>query len=529
MNRKHESFLDLIIYQIYPKSFKDTNGDGIGDIKGVIEKLDYLCDLGINAIWLCPCYKSPNYDNGYDIADFRDISEDYGTLEDIKELIAEMHKRGMKLIMDLVPNHTSTEHKWFIESRKSKENPYSDYYYWFDTPPNDWQSMFLGSAWQYDEARQQYYLHSYAIEQADLNWDNPQVVKEMQDIVDFWVDLGVDGFRCDVIDQISKNFDGRNCFGPNLHKYINALFGREKTKHLFTVGECWADDIDEINRHIKEDRGELSTLFQFDHLDCGRIKDKKFDKVEPDLKFLRDTLAKWVLLAQKNDILYSIFTDNHDNGMLLSRVGSKKLRYESATMLAAMFYLTKGVPFIFQGQEFGVWDSNFPDISFFNDVESVNRYNTYLAEGASPAQAIEKVNFGSRDNARRPMAWDMGENGGFTSGDKTWIPLGSNIKEINLESDLKSEKSIFKFYKQLLKIRKENTAFTKGEFKVLSSDEDNFFVYQREFEGASFTVVCNFREASEINEKFLKGEKILSNYNNETNVFAPFETAVFKI
>ena len=249
----------------------DTNGDGIGDLRGIISKLDYLCDLGINAIWLCPCYKSPNKDNGYDVADYREIMDEFGTMEDMRVLIDEMHSRGMKLIMDLVPNHTSDKHKWFLESKKSKDNPYSDYYYWFDKPINEWRASFGGSVWEYVKERDQYYLHSYTIGQPDLNWDTPAVVKEMQDVVDFWVDMGADGFRIDVIDQISKDFEkGRNCFGPNLHKYINALFGREKASRLFTVGECWANDIEEIKRHIGEDRNELSTLFQFDHLEAGR-------------------------------------------------------------------------------------------------------------------------------------------------------------------------------------------------------------------------------------------------------------------
>ncbi|MBQ2388339.1 MAG: glucohydrolase, partial [Clostridia bacterium] len=341
MDKKFENFLDLVIYQIYPRSFKDTNGDGIGDIKGVIEKLDYLVDLGVNAIWLCPCYKSPNHDNGYDIADYRDIMDEFGTMDDMKTLISEMHKRGMKLIMDLVPNHTSNEHKWFIESRKSKDNPYSDYYYWFDKPVNDWQSMFGGSAWEYDESRKQYYLHSYTVEQPDLNWDNPKVIKEMQDVVDFWVDMGVDGFRCDVIDQISKDFEkGNNFFGPNLHKYIYALFDREKTSHLFTVGECWAGDIEEIKRHSLPERGELTTLFQFNHLDCGRAN--KFNRKDDSLKTVRDILVNWQLLNQKNGLVHSLFTDNHDNSLFISRAGNdKELRYESATCIATMFYLLK--------------------------------------------------------------------------------------------------------------------------------------------------------------------------------------------
>lgn len=527
MNSKHESFLDLVIYQIYPRSFNDSNNDGIGDIPGIIEKLDYLRDLGVNAIWLCPCYKSPNYDNGYDISDYRDIMDEFGTFDDIKKLISEMNARDMKLIMDLVPNHTSSEHKWFKESRKSKDNPYSDYYYWYDEPINDWNAVFGGSVWEYDEQRKQYYLHSYTVQQPDLNWDNPKVIKEMQDIVDFWIDQGVAGFRCDVIDQISKDFEGgENCFGPNLHKYINALFGREKTKDIFTVGECWVHDIDEIKRHIGEGRGELSTLFQFDHQNCGRVG--KWIRKPETLKALRDILVKWQTLTQEQDLLYSIFTDNHDQNLLISRIGDdKELRYESATCIAAMMYLLKGVPFIYQGQEFGVTGSEYDDISCFDDVECINKFDELMESGETKEDAMAKINFGSRDNARRPMAWDNSKNFGFSEAEP-WIPIHSRGAEINLENDLKSEKSIHNFYKKLLGIRKENAAFRKGEFKTLSTPDDNFFVYTRSCNDRCFTVVCNFEEPCKIDSKYLCGEKILSNYNDTSDMFRPYEIAVYR-
>ena len=498
MNAKYEKFLELVIYQVYPRSFQDSNNDGIGDIPGLIQRLDYLCELGVNAIWLCPCYKSPNHDNGYDISDYCDIMDEFGTMDDIRTLIREMHARDMKLIMDLVPNHTSDEHRWFIESRKSKDNPYSDYYYWFDEPLNDWQSMFGGSAWEYDKTRGQYYLHSYTVQQPDLNWDNPAVVKEMQDVVDFWVDLGVDGFRCDVIDQISKDFEnGRNCFGPNLHKYIHALFGREKTEHLFTVGECWAEDIEEIRLHIAEDRGELSTLFQFEHLDVGRGKDK-FTRMPGSLAEVRDVLVKWQTLTQENDLLYSLFTDNHDNSTFISRVEDDRgLRYEAATCLAAMFYLLRGVPFLYQGQEFGITASSYEDISSFDDIESINAYRAYLDEGLTKEEALARINFGGRDNARRPMPWDNTENGGF-SGGKPWIPLSSRVHEINLENDRKSEKSVFRFYQALLALRRENPAFLRGKFTNLSKESDTYFMYERTLGSDSFTVICNFENDSVI-------------------------------
>ena len=531
MNKKYEEFLDLVIYQVYPRSFKDSNDDGIGDIPGLMGKLDYLKELGINAIWICPCYKSPNHDNGYDISDYCDIMDEFGTMEDMRALIREMHARDMKLIMDLVPNHTSDEHKWFIESRKSKDNPYSDYYYWADEPVNNWDSMFGGTAWEYDKIRGQYYLHSYTVQQPDLNWDNPAVVKEMQDIVDFWIDQGVDGFRCDVIDQISKDFEGgRNCFGPNLHKYIHALFGREKAAHLFTVGECWAGDIEEIKLHIAEERGELSTLFQFDHLEVGR-SENKFIQRPGSLAEVRDILIKWQMLTQESDLLYSLFTDNHDNSIFISRVANdRELRYESATCLAAMFYLLRGVPFIYQGQEFGITSSSYEDIAFFDDIESINAYNACLAEGSTKEEALAGINFGGRDNARRPMSWDSSGNGGFSKV-SPWIPLGSRAKEINLEEDLKAEKSVFRFYQALLKLRKENAAFRQGKFKVLSQESDSYFIYERILENDRFTVVCNFENNAVIADRKKRGTLVLSNYTdtaNDSDIFRPYEIAVYK-
>ncbi len=527
ISEQYKEFLGYIIYQIYPRSFLDTNGDGIGDINGVTEKLDYLKELGVNAIWMCPCYKSPNEDNGYDIADYRDIMDEFGTLEDVKRLIDQMHKRNMKLIMDLVPNHTSSEHKWFQASRKSKDNPYSDYYYWVDTPPNDWQSAFGGSAWEYDAVREQYYLHSYAVKQPDLNWENPRVVEEMQAVVDFWVGLGVDGFRCDVIDQISKDWEnGRNCFGPQLHDHIRALFGREEVQHIFTVGECWAGEIEEIIRHSAYERGELTTLFQFDHLNCGR--EGKWDGKADSLKAVRDIIANWQTLNQQYDLVHSLFTDNHDNAPFISRAGNdKELRYESATCIAAMFYMLRGVPFIYQGQEFGLVSSQHRSIDEFGDIESINMYNM-LCETMSPEEALEKINFGSRDNPRRPMCWS-GEKGYGFSDAKPWIAYHSRADEIHLEADRKSEKSVFAFYRDLLHLRKENDAVLYGNFTVLSNPEDDFFVYAREYEGKRFIVVCNFEKENHIAVE-TSGNIVLSNYKREgiCGIYRPYETVIIE-
>lgn len=529
LTEKYKDFLSWHIYQIYPRSFCDSNGDGIGDLRGVISKLDYLKDLGINAIWLCPCYKSPNEDNGYDVADYRDIMDEFGTMEDIKELIAQMHQRDMKLIMDLVPNHTSSRHKWFQESRKSRDNPYSDYYYWFDSPPNDWQSMFGGSAYSFDESRGQYYLRTYAKGQPDLNWENPRVVQEMQDVVDFWVDLGVDGFRVDVIDQISKNFDGANCFGPHLHEYIKAMFGREKTKHLFTVGECWAGDIEEVCRHAAAERDELSTLFQFEHQDVGRAG--KFDPKTTRLAEFWRRLVKWENLMQDHELLYSLFTDNHDNGWLLGRLcGREELRYEAATCIASMVYLLRGVCFIYQGQEIGMVNAHYDSIEEFDDVESINMY-TELCKTMTPAEAIGKINFGGRDNTRRPMCWNGGENGGFTTG-KPWIPLHSRYQQINLEADQAAQKSVWRFYRDLLHLRLATPALTAGSFEPLTQTGLNYCAFTRTLGEEKILVVCNFEEENEICLEGAAGQLLLSNYGLKEKsgcAYKPYEVAVFRV
>ena len=529
LSGKYRDFLRWVIYQVYPRSFMDGNGDGIGDLPGLLSRLDYLKDLGVNAVWLCPCYKSPNQDNGYDISDYREIMDEFGTLEDMKALIAGLHARGMKLIMDLVPNHTSTAHRWFQESRKGRDNPYSDFYYWFDAPPNDWQSMFGGSAWAFDELRGQYYLHSYAVGQADLNWDNPAVVRAMQDVVDYWVDLGADGFRVDVIDQISKDFEGgRNCFGPRLHEFIHALFGREKTAGLFTVGECWAGDIDEVRRHCAADRGELSTLFQFDHMAVGRAD--KFTPRADSLKTLRDVLVKWQGLTAREGLLYSLFTDNHDNAPMLSRAADDgPMRYESACCLAAMVYLLRGVPFIYQGQELGLVSPRYDGIECFDDIESHNAYAEFCRT-LSPAQALEKINFGSRDNARRPFAWDGSAFGGF-SPVRPWIAPHSRLGEINLEADLASGRSVFRFYQALLKLRRETPAFLEGELRVLSREEDDYFAYTRELDGERWAVVCNFERAQAIRLPFACEAPALASLGRGAldGDYRPYECAVARI
>jgi len=521
--QKYKDFSSWIVYQIYPRSFMDSNHDGIGDLGGILQKLDYLKDLGINAIWICPCYKSPNVDNGYDVEDYRDIMDEFGTMDDMKTLIAAAHERGIRVIMDLVPNHTSDQHRWFLESKKSRDNEYSDYYYWFDEIPNDWQSTFFGSAYEYCEERGQYYLHSYAIGQPDLNWTNPKVVKEMQDVVDFWVDLGVDGFRIDVIDQISKDFNGRNALGPHLHEYIQALFGREKTAHLFTVGECtWGVDMEEVKRHCAAERNELTTLFQFEHITLGR--DGKYVPKKQSLKELRDILVYWQTIADENDLLYSLFTDNHDQPQYVSRMGNEELRYESATCIASMLYTLRGIPFIYQGQEYGSLMPHYDRIEDFDDIECIRHYHEEVPEIGEEA-ALVHTNFGSRDNTRRPMCWDGSEFGGFSTV-QPWITPHSRLQEINLQSDKAADKSVFRFYQALLKLRRETPAILYGSLKVLSSQDDPFFMFEREYEGDKLTIVCNFEEPSRITVP--EGEVVLANSENQTDAFAPYEVRIVR-
>ncbi len=524
LSEKQKAFYDLVVYQIYPRSFLDTNGDGVGDLQGVREKLDYIQSLGANAIWLTPCYKSPNEDNGYDIADYTDIAEEYGTLEDWKALVADMHSRGMKIIMDFVANHTSAEHRWFRESRKSKDNPYRDYYYWADQPLNDWNSTFGGSAWQYDEATKQYYLHSYAVGQPDLNWENPKVREEMAKIIDFWVDLGVDGFRCDVLDQISKDFvNNQNRLGPHLHEYIQFLFGREKTKHLFTVGECWGADEANIKLFVDGDRDELSCLFQFDHMLVGYTGQYYCDPFTLD--DVRDVLVRWQNNSQKNELLYTLFFENHDRPRSVSRFGNEQeRRYESATMLATMLFLQKGVPFIFQGQEIGVTNSCFDSIDAFDDIEAKNFYRANL-EALGEEEVLRRLNFGSRDNARHPMPWD--ENSGSA---KSWIVPYSRGGEIHVKHDLSSEKSIYRFYQQLFVLRKDVSAFRHGTYEDLTNGREGMYLYSRTLGVETYLVVCNFDKERPLSfEK--EGKVFLSNMGRSSisGVYAPYECAVFQL
>ena len=527
MKEKYTNFLDLIFYQIYPRSFYDSNNDGTGDIRGITEKIPYLRELGINAVWLSPHYKSPNNDGGYDISDYRAVQEEFGNMDDFKEMLTELHKNGIKLIVDFVPNHTSTEHFWFKEARKSKDNPYRDFYFWADKPLNDWIAC-CESAWKYDEVAGQYYLHCFDPTQADLNWENPRVREEMKAVVDFWTELGVDGFRCDVMDMISKDWENnRVSKGPHLHEYINEVFGRENVAHLFTVGECWGANISNIKMLTDEDRGELSTVFQFEHINrncTGRFTPKEFTLSE-----FHDVFAKWQNLSQENDFLYTLFIENHDQGRCISRFANdRELRYESATMFATMLYAMRGIPFIYQGQELGITNCYFDRIEDFDDMETTAYYRAYK-DSMSEKDLFDILNFGSRDNARHPMQWDCSVNGGFNKGAKTWLPLHPDCQKINVETELAKEKSVLRYFKELLHLRKESDVLRRGTFRDLTGEAKNYFMYEREHEGKKLLVVCNFEKESVI-EIPENAQRILGNYpEHNDSKFAPYESAIYII
>ena len=531
MKKIQNDFLDLIVYQIYPRSFYDSDGDGTGDLNGIRQKIPHLKELGINAVWICPCYKSPNYDNGYDTSDYRVIAADFGSLSDWKTLADELHANGIKIIMDLVVNHTSSEHLWFKEARSSIDNPYHDYYIWAKKPLTDWTACFGGSAWEYNEATDEYYLHSFAVQQPELNWENPKVRQECCDIVDFWVDLGVDGFRCDVLDFISKDFAANKMLnGPHLHEYIRQLFGRDKVKDVFTVGECQSD-VKSICDICGKDRNELKSVFQFEHIGLGRSD--KYTPAPFSYDEIKNALVKWQNFTAEHDLLYILFTDNHDQPFYISRLGNdRELRYECATAYAAMFYLLKGIPFIYQGQEFGSANSHYDDISCFNDIESVNYYKDNVNKKTED-KLIEEINYGSRDNTRRPVAWtNEKSNHGFTSG-TPWLKMPSRADEINLESDKSANKSIFEFYKEVLKLRNAREVIKRGTFTDLTKN-DGCFVYERKLGNESIIVAVNFEKPNAVtlpdNLNADNYKSILNNYDSDnlfSQNFEPFEVRVY--
>ncbi|ELC8443855.1 alpha-glucosidase [Clostridium perfringens] len=533
-----------VVYQIYPRSFNDSNNDGIGDINGIIEKLDYLKELGIDVIWLSPVYKSPNDDNGYDISDYCDIMDEFGTMDDMDNLLKEAKERGIKILMDLVVNHTSDEHKWFIEAKKSKDNKYRDYYVWRNPvngkEPNELGSTFGGSAWEYDEASGQYYLHLFSKKQPDLNWENENVRKEVWDLINFWIEKGVGGFRMDVIDLIGKVPDEMiRENGPKLHEYLREMNEKSFGKHdLLTVGETWGATPEVAKLYSNPSRNELSMVFQFEHISLDKIPGKrKWDLKPLDLRDLKRVLSKWQTELD-GEGWNSLFWNNHDLPRIVSRWGNdKEYRVESAKMLATLLHGMKGTPYIYQGEELGMTNIRFESIDMYDDIEIHNMYKERIAQGYKHEDVMESIYAKGRDNARTPMQWDDSEFGGFSTVEP-WLGVNSNYKTINAKEALENRDSIFYHYKKLIDIRKNNETIIYGDYELLNPEDENVFAYTRELNGEKILVVCNFKENPakfRLKEGLEKEPEILlSNYKDSAlNLYEldlrPYEAIMYKI
>ncbi|MCM3616474.1 alpha,alpha-phosphotrehalase [Sutcliffiella horikoshii] len=551
-----------VVYQIYPKSFNDTTGNGVGDIQGIIEKLDYLKELGVDVIWLTPIYKSPQKDNGYDISDYFSIHEEYGTMEDFDQLLSEAHSKGIKVIMDIVVNHTSTEHDWFQKSKEAKDNnPYRDFYIWKDSKedgsePTNWESKFGGNAWQYDDKTGQWYLHLFDVTQADLNWENEEVRKQVYDMMTFWFDKGVDGFRLDVINLISKDQefpdddgsvppgDGRKFYtdGPRVHEYMNEMYEEVFSKYdSMTVGEMSSTTIDHCIKYTRPDRNELSMTFNFHHLKVDYPNGEKWSVADFDFQQLKDILSTWQIEMEKGGGWNALFWCNHDQPRIVSRYGDdKEYHNKSAKMLATSMHMMRGTPYIYQGEEFGMTNPGFVKISDYRDVESLNTFNLKKEAGMGEQEILEILRHKSRDNSRTPVQWNADENAGFTKG-TPWIGVASNYPEINADAALKNEDSVFYHYKKLIELRREYDVITHGDFQLLVGDHPEIFAYIRNTENEKLLVVNNyygketsFRLPEDVDAEGYKSEIILSNYEDSPQEFKeislrPYESIVYHL
>ncbi len=547
---------EAVIYQIYPRSFMDSNGDGIGDLQGIVSRLDYLKYLGIDVIWLSPVYQSPNDDNGYDISDYQAIMDEFGTMEDFDELLAKAHDRGIRIVMDLVVNHTSDEHKWFLESKKSKDNPYRDYYIWREgqneqAPPNNWGSCFGGSAWQYDEATSMYYLHLFSKKQPDLNWDNKEVRQSVYDMMTWWCEKGIDGFRMDVISMISKTSEmpdgkaeglygdfGPYCIhGPNVHKYLQEMNETVLSKYdIMTVGETAGVTTELAKQYAGEDARELNMVFQFEHVE-GNGKYGKWTDQKMPLTMLKKTLSRWQRELH-GKAWNSLFWYNHDQPRAVSRFGDDRpmFREISAKMLATCLHMLQGTPYIYQGEELGMTNYPFQSPDDFRDIESINAYSQWCANGPlSHEEFWPCITAKSRDNARTPMQWDDTENAGFTTG-TPWISVNPNYKEINAKAETSDPDSVFHYYKKLIALRRENPVMIYGSYEPLLEDSEELFVYTRTLDLEKLLTVCNFsdKEASfTIPYEFVGAGCLISNtentYDKAEITLRPYEAFVLKI
>ncbi|MGX4599361.1 glycoside hydrolase family 13 protein [Faecalimicrobium sp. JNUCC 81] len=546
---------EAVAYQIYPRSFNDSNNDGIGDIRGIIENLDYLKDLGIDVIWVSPFYKSPNDDNGYDISDYQDIMEEFGTMKDFDNLLKEVHKRNMKLIIDLVINHTSDEHPWFIESKSSRDSNKRDWYIWRDgkdnKEPNNWESIFKGSAWEYDENTKQYYLHLFTKKQPDLNWENEDMRRRIYDMMNWWLDKGIDGFRVDAISHINKEKDLKDMPNPDnleyvpsfdkhmnvegIHKYLKELKENTFDKYdIMTVGEANGVKTEDAHMWVGEEEGKFNMVFQFEHIDLWNNKvGEKLDLVK-----FKEVITRWQEGLYKTG-WNALFIENHDIARCVSSLGDdKNYWYESSTSLGLMYFMLQGTPFIYQGQEIGMTNVAFNSIEDYDDVRTKNYYYIELNNGKTHEELIKEVWETSRDNTRTPMQWDDSINAGFSKVNP-WMKLNPNYININVENQLNNEKSILFFYKNMIKIRKSDELYVYGKYDLLLKEDENIYAYTRTFKDRQVIVICNISD--KILECDLKNFKlnhknlILSNYNVDNHIeccninLRPYECRMYRL
>ena len=551
---------ESVVYQIYPRSFCDSNGDGIGDLNGITSKLDYLKELGVDVIWLSPVYKSPNDDNGYDISDYQDIMDEFGTMEDFDRMLATAHEKGIKIMMDLVVNHTSDEHKWFIESRKSTDNPYRDYYIWRPAKedgslPNNWGSCFSGPAWEYDKTTDMYFLHLFSKKQPDLNWDNPVVRQEVFDMMNWWLEKGVDGFRMDVISLISKEqpelpdkepgINGYATFnvsanGPHVHEYLQEM--RQKALNnadTITVGECSGVTLEDAKKYARSDEIELNMVFQFEHMDVDSDeKAGKWTTRKMDLRDLKKILTRWQKGLQ--DIAWnSLYWENHDQPRSVSRFGNDSDEYReiSAKMLATCIHMMQGTPYVYQGEELGMTNCPFNTLENFRDLESINAFHELTEQGKmTEEEMMAAIGYKGRDNARTPMQWDDSANAGFSGADATpWIMVNPNYTKINAKDQVSREDSVFKYYQKLIKLRHESDLIVYGTYDLILDDDKDIYAYIRTLGDEKLIVYCNFSENTrevELPEEFTDGKILISNYNDakvsEKITLRPYEAIVIQ-
>ncbi len=536
---------EAVVYQIYPRSFNDSNGDGIGDLQGIISRLDYLENLGVDVIWLSPVYASPNEDNGYDISDYYAIMSDFGTMKDFDELLQKAHEHHLKIVMDLVANHTSDEHQWFIDSRKSKDNPYHDYYIWRDQP-NNWGSVFGGSAWQYDENLNQYYLHNFAIKQPDLNWENKAVRDDLYKMMRYWCDKGIDGFRMDVISMISKDqafpdapvpegglYGDSTAYtvdGPRIHEFLQEMNREVLSKYdLFTVGETPGLSVDRALKYVQEDRHELEMVFTFDHVsldggDYGKWSQKRTDLVE-----LKKAIMKWVKGCE-NGGWNSLYLDNHDQPRAVSRFGDDgEYREMSAKCLALTLHLMRGTPYVYQGEELGMTNYHFTSLEECRDIEEINAYKDLVTDRSiySDQEMLENISSKGRDNARTPMQWDDSQNAGFTTG-TPWINVNPNYKTINAAAQVNDPNSIYNFYKQLIALRHAHDIIVYGEMDLLYEDAHDLFAYTRSYNDEKITVLANWSDHEVTYGLTPEGDLLITNDEDVTpHTLKPYQAVAY--